>query len=221
MGSDSVRGAVPLVVVDTTALFPDPMLRSVDSRLLLSAANEGLVRLIVPAVVVAEAVRHYRREIRSQYATVRTALARLDRLAVAPEGTVDTTSLSAEFVKAFNEYRVRLTDAVEDVGGEIAKWPTTSHESLVSRDLAERRPFRASGKGYRDALIWETVLDAIARAPSGSEAILISANASDFCGDKGHLHEHLQDDVLEAIPSQSASPTRVPPQKPSASTPSS
>jgi hypothetical protein len=70
-----------------------------------------------------------------------------------------------------------------------------STAALLERDLAERKPFNSSGKGFRDALIWESVLEHIRSTPHLSSGILATGNAKDFADASGALDEHLQSEV--------------------------
>jgi hypothetical protein len=67
--------------------------------------------------------------------------------------------------------------------------PRVSHEEVVKRDLLRRKPFGESGKGYRDTLIWETVLAELRREQS--QMALVSHNIKDFAGPDRMLHADL------------------------------
>jgi hypothetical protein len=58
------------------------------------------------------------------------------------------------------------------VGARIAPFPSISHEEVVERALARKKPFATSGTGYRDFLIRRTV---VAEAATGHfEVVFIS-----------------------------------------------
>jgi PIN domain len=56
------------------------------------------------------------------------------------------------------------------------------HEELVSRALERRKPFASSGAGYRDALIWHTVLDLLTE--NDEPVVFVTNNSSDFAEPK-------------------------------------
>ena len=60
--------------------------------------------------------------------------------------------------KEKEEYAKFFYAQIRRLNINIIPYPSTSHKDLVSRDLARKRPFQESGKGYRDALIWESLL---------------------------------------------------------------
>ena len=82
----------------------------------------------------------------------------------------------------------------------ILGYPSVKHQKVVKRDLDERRPFRRvkSGSiGYRDTLIWESILDFCQRAHNDSEILFITQNTKDFSDEDGErLHADLKDDLL-------------------------
>jgi hypothetical protein len=56
-------------------------------------------------------------------------------------------------------YRDDLEEILREANGEILPIPTVPHRRLIERAVARRRPFDANGDGYRDALVWESVLE--------------------------------------------------------------
>lgn len=60
--------------------------------------------------------------------------------------------------------------------------------------VAKRRPFKSSGAGTPDAVIWMTVL---AAAATGAQVFFITDNYNDFCdpGDEGRWHGDLVGDL--------------------------
>ena len=59
--------------------------------------------------------------------------------------------------------------------------PQVSHADLVERDLSSRKPFSPTGKGYRDALIWESVVELCTDLTDADTLIFVTDNKSDFC----------------------------------------
>lgn len=79
---------------------------------------------------------------------------------------------------------------------ELPPYPQTQHANLVSRCLAQKKPFSNKDKdrGYRDALIWDTIVDLVKANPD-SHIVFISSNTNDFSQGTNELHP----DLLEAI----------------------
>jgi hypothetical protein len=89
-------------------------------------------------------------------------------------------------------YDREFRNAIIGHGGQIQPIPNTSHDVLVGRDLARRKPFSQTGKGYRDALIWEGVLEL---AAAGHDIAIITTNKDDFAEKDFTLHHDLQKDL--------------------------
>ena len=96
---------------------------------------------------------------------------------------------SKEETKAFRErllYRLGMTES------RILDYPDTLHETLVKRATSRKRPFDDNGSGYRDALIWESVLD-LAKQVEGP--IVLVTKDKDFREGSSNLHGDLIKDL--------------------------
>lgn len=146
---------IPWVVLDSTVLSDhDRYLESPAGQLLREEGAAGRVRIAVPEVVAIEAnAAHLRavRKARDQYLAAREALTRLR----APE--------SKEDIRPLPGYRPHLEKILRDAGGLILPVPMVLHPGLVEKAAHRRRPFDDKGDGYRDALVWETVLELLKR----------------------------------------------------------
>jgi len=103
------------------------------------------------------------------------------------------------------EYRQMLSSRFEQVGATTIGYPTTPHEEIVQRALDRRKPFSQSGGGYRDALIWESVISL--GASPGQNIAFISANEKDFFDGEGNLHP----DLVADMQAQGLQPGRIVP----------
>ncbi len=92
---------------------------------------------------------------------------------------------------AVDQYRQFLRDRFRDEGFSLLPYPEVPHRALVNRAVNRKRPFRDSGSGYRDALIWASI---VSLARSEKNVVFITANSSDF-GTSPTLHADLQADL--------------------------
>jgi len=140
--------------------------------------------LHIPQVVVDEIVNQYKEAAEEIMPSVK----KLDRLIGA-----DINNLAAaKLTSAVQDYGSWLTDRFTSDGCSIEPYPETSHRDIVARDLSRRKPFERSGKGYRDYLIWLTVLSILQR---GESVAFVTANSADFGSQE--LHAHLLHDLEE------------------------
>ncbi|WP_244310456.1 PIN domain-containing protein [Leptospira noumeaensis] len=77
-------------------------------------------------------------------------------------------------------------------------------ENIFNKALLKKRPFRENEKGFRDALIWENILQMVKMYSDDENPIVfISANINDFCSkEKNHngayrIHEDLKKDLAK------------------------
>lgn len=182
---------VPIVVVDTTVTFDDLLLRRLNWMQLLALSAKGHILLVVPDVVFRESVRHWKRQADQSLRTARSEFDKLKTSLGLDAGDGPPADLA--IVEAHEQY---LRDRLTSVGAQLPALPhAATPEKLLERDLAGRRPFAASGKGFRDALNWETILE-LAAAPTTAQIFWVSRNSTDF-GDGNGLHPDLADELSD------------------------
>ncbi len=145
------------VVLDTSIVHTGGFyLRSGSWPMLLAAARMGCVRLGVPEVVIRETVAHYRTELvdaQRQLNSGNLALRKLSQGRL-PQHFVEHDEIGTQVAI----YESWLRGTVQE-HGEILPLPAVEHGVLVDGVLAARKPFSSGEKGYRDALIWHTVVE--------------------------------------------------------------
>jgi hypothetical protein len=185
------------VVLDANSVGIRAPLAGNPQRLLIEAAAKGQIVLVVPELVVREVVNKWREFVDKE----------VDRLA-APVRELEKYEISvpvpsaAELEDLAAGVESSLRAALSGAGIVVAGFPRTSHEFVVSRALARRQPFDGAGKdGYRDVLLWETVVD-LAR---DHEVVLVSRDARAFADADGTLARVLAKEVEE----RTGAPARV------------
>lgn len=164
-------------LLDANVIAGDFRFRHNATRLLLREAREGRIGLLVPQVAVDEAVNKYREELETPHREWQRASKRLRGLGAIDESEV-THALDLQAIEA--NFRQELTEKLTSARAEILPYPSVSHETVVRRALARERPFDAEGKhGYRDTLIWETVLEHV---DEEKPIVIVSADNRAFSG---------------------------------------
>ena len=179
--------------LDTTAFSEDSSLRSAGWDSLKRSVNDGQLLLAVSEITVLELQRQAIERAASYLASV----------------TEQTKKVRAHLLDAPDpqalrtlDYAERLRERLVHAGVDIVPLPAVTHARLLELDLAARRPFRRSGTGYRDALIWHSFLEwASSLKPRFADAVqFVSANKADFGDDKETgLHQDLVGDVPRGI----------------------
>lgn len=187
-----------VIVVDTNTMFEDVMLSGTRWTQLLSLCAKRRLRVAIPIVVLRERARHwetkasnaveaargrYERALRDRKAFMDLGLGTLEEPAPVPDVAIERGAAQE-----------RLVDRLTNVGVEILPLPKVTVAELLDRDLSGKKPFHKSGKGFRDALIWHSVMELLSSEGSDSVVYLVTDDSDDFRHDE-HLHPDLQEDT--------------------------
>ncbi len=159
-------------------------------RVLLSGLSHAGYSLCVPRVVLDEVVNKYTEE-------ASKAISQIRKLGFSMPRFSGSSRPISSVEEAKEKYKISLLEKLSDVGARLLDYPPTPHEHLVQRALDRRKPFRGTDTGgYRDALIWETILQLAGSEPHGTIAF-VSTNSGDFADEhnKERFHPHLVDDL--------------------------
>jgi PIN domain len=185
------------VVIDSTEFVADFKMTGNAFRVLAAGGERLGARISVPSVVVEEVCNSHRQFMESLMADVDKIRRKNDRarakLLRLPKLDIDREAA---------EYRETWLKDLKRLGAEILPYPDVPHETLVKRAMERKKPFKDSGAGYRDTLIWLSVV-ALAKS-CADEICLVSANTRDFA-EEGKLHPSL----LADLTSVDVSETRV------------
>lgn len=193
------------VIVDTTATFVDVMMKKTNWMQLLTLCHNSTVQVVMPDVVLRETARHWEAEAakaieiaNGKIGGIKASRDRLTELGVDGSGLVDSTPVTAtpdqdQFAAVQNEKLVSLGVQIKDVPAHV------DIETILQRDLSRKKPFEPSGKGFRDALIWETVKDVASVSDPGDEIFLVTDNSNDYCDSTGQLAAELLAELDGAV----------------------
>ncbi|WEG08631.1 PIN domain-containing protein [Microbacterium horticulturae] len=167
------------MILDSTAVHGRRPFTRVDSALLLELARTDRIRLVVPDVVLHELARQWAKELANASCSLEAAQTEVNGILA----DADVPAVSAAAAPPLD--RTVFYDAavamLTSKGVEIVPCPDISVADLLERDLAERKPFASSGKGFRDALIWESVKTVVTRLSPTTPVLFVTNNADDFC----------------------------------------
>jgi len=163
------------IVLDATEIIRDPSLSTVQMQMLREFARLSGAEVVVPEVVLQEAMCRMDEDVRSAADRVQKAMRDAGKW-------LGAATFVSGVDKWLDEGRrrshiERLRSRLERFGARIRQHPEVPHTRLVDALRVRRRPFSQKGQGYPDALIWCTVLDL---AKDGSKVVLITQNKNDF-----------------------------------------
>ena len=185
------------VILDTNVIFEDFNFRKTNTQILLSEVKEGNLALLIPEIVLDEAVNKYRQRLEKGQKDITSELETLGELA---QQVFKSPIATQQVEQLANEYRARLDQLFKDYGITIIPYPTTDHRFLANKAMHKKKPFNSNEKGYRDNLIWENIKSLISAVDediaSKPEVVFVTHNHTDFMsGDK--LHEDLTSELTD------------------------
>ena len=150
------------------------------------------IAVCVPEIVVDELCGNYEREIGRLKSTLHSATRKLTS---AMGVKVDVTNFDVK--EEARSYRKHVYEmfAIYDV--EVATYPDLSPKTLVDASYSGKKPFKETGEGFKDFIVFET-LKAIA-ARQDNDGTFVTANKKDFCGSDGKLHPDLQSALQQQV----------------------
>ncbi|MGF6901889.1 PIN domain-containing protein [Paraburkholderia sp. GAS348] len=177
------------IILDSNIFFNNWYLRSAEFERLVHHANSVAATLVVSQVVVDEVSAKFEEHASNFRADEKKLKDACARLTFAPFDWPEITAPdSYDFVQI-------LRSRFQDVA--VASYDHVGHQRLVDKAIRKEMPFQSNEKGYRDALMWLTLLAFIKGSNSDRYVVFINENKNDFFekgGDRLRLHHHLQAD---------------------------
>ena len=189
-----IGGRIVKVVLDTNAIFNNWELRKPSFQLLCKYAKLSQdLHIIVPDIVFQESVERYRREVRKHFLAGAKAVSSLRGLLLSSQNLPVFQPADQASNAATTRYAKRLRARIKKIG-HMPTHDDIPQQDLLDRCLSRRQPFKESGRGYRDALIWEVILRKV--VTKDEVTFLVTTNHKDFAKDKGYeLHQDLIRDL--------------------------
>ncbi len=179
------------VVIDSNIFIEDFSMKSNTFRVFLSQIERTGHNLIMSQVVFDEVINKFTENIKTSKRNIDSILAKVRSITNQDFDNPINEELLENIVR---EYGESLRAKLNSIHTVFANYPNVNHHVVVDRALKRRKPFNNEGqKGYRDTLIWETILQ-LARHDQTAIAF-ISKNKSDFADKDSNLHRDLQDDI--------------------------
>lgn len=173
------------IVLDTNVLHNDCNLTGTRLTLLTESAQKLNHQICVPIVVVDELVHQYQTEIQDKADAYNKALKSLSHM------RTPLAYAKLDVQKEKDTYKEWMKQELASKNVRDLPYPSTKHDFLVSKELRQLKPFLNSEKGYRDALIWESVKEC--KKKIGAEPLIfVSENTKDFANkSKNNFHDNL------------------------------
>ena len=180
------------IVIDSNVIIEANYGRGADFHLLVDNLADLQHTLCVPKIVIEEVVAHFERTLDSKFQKAVNGIRELSGLL---EKSLPSSIDALDKANETQSLRHALETRFQDTDCRILDYPEVEHEDLAKRATTRRKPFKSSGEGYRDSLIWETTLSLATDV--SSQVVLLSKNTNDFEGTEGKLHQQLMEDMTD------------------------
>lgn len=193
------------IIIDTNIIVPEYSLDGSRTRVLFRSLASTSYQLYVPKIVIDEVcglIFRQSMDLKRRFGKkVEEVKSRRLPIDLSPFYSVPSDGVISGQIAA---YRSALVTKMEAAGARFLEYPTVSHEEVVQRLIQQRLPFlyEKDDEGYRDALVWESVLE---HARNTTESIaFLSLDRTAFAGPDG-----LHDDLIRDMQLQAIEPGRI------------
>jgi hypothetical protein len=184
------------VFLDSSAIISSgDYLESPEWAALDRYAGRNDIEILIPKIVIEEVLNRFRESLEKKYKSYVESRRRIMELA--GKKAEDDVS-DKDIQEILKNHQQRLTYRFSRRGYRILDYPSMQHVDMVRRALGRVKPFAPDGRGYRDALIWYSIIEEMRRDPT--EALFVTENTKDFAsgqGDNATLHLALARDLAE------------------------
>lgn len=176
------------VFLDSNMFISDFHLASVHWKQFLEHYRKIPSVAFVPQVVADEVVNKYAERLEESVLALNKANSEIHRLLVKA-----SSKTQIDIAKEKQNYRTWLLSALETYGIRVLEYPKIDAAKVVRHDLSRKRPFKADGSGFRDYLVFLTIVEHF--DVHYDSIAFLTANKRDFYQD-----DKLHPDLTELYP---------------------
>lgn len=179
------------IVIDANIFIECFLMTSTSFKTFLDGLKTIEATLYVPEIILSETINKYEERLRDAKNEIDKSFRTLGPF-IQPRPTHPVTDDYVD--QAIAEYERHFKDRLVEVGAIFVDYPDISHREVVERELQRKKPFTSKGKGYRDFLIWMTVLEI---ANTDGPVFFVTNNHEDFAVSRTErtLHRDLGADL--------------------------
>lgn len=160
--------------LDTSVAMNDSFLKSPFAEAFLKACAILQHAVVIPEIVLDEIKGNFPKKLTEKSAALSKAAGELGKLI-----EFHIPKLSIEV--AVDEYVEWLDDSIQTHGIVVLPYPNISPKELVKKSYVLKKPFKESGEGHKDYLVWKTITSAIDSGVTSPPFIFLTNNTKDFC----------------------------------------
>lgn len=172
------------IFLDTNVYFNNWFLKSPSFEKLSQYCNNNDATLLVSEVIVNEVEAKFIEETDKALKQLDEARRACKNVGYGGVPKVDSFDSSYDFREVLKE---NITNII------FLPYDTIPHRLLVAKAIGAKRPFNENEKGYRDALIWHSLLDFLKMDKFGTSVAFVTENSSDFFDNKSESIQFYKD----------------------------
>lgn len=179
------------IFIDTNVFYNNWYLKKADFKFLFNFIDNNQEGLLLSQLVIEEVDNKFQQQFNAAKKDLSENIRKLSSLL-----SSDINYSPPE--KYDYSFKAQIDGKIEDA--IVFNYDKISQSEVVSRAMKEKKPFSKAEKGYRDTLIWLSLLEYIKTIPDSEKIIIISENSSDFffiANDKIQLHKDLTLELKE------------------------
>jgi hypothetical protein len=163
---------MPYVMVDTNCLMHDYLLIEANVQTFLRGCHRCHITVFFPAVIIDELVGNYKKDLTRLTNEHRSVSRKLQRIGIRTE------TRDFDVKKETESYRTHVHQMMEHHGVTLSPYPKVSPEALVEASYSGRKPFKESGEGFKDFLIFESLMIELYAADQMPKDEYVTANVA-------------------------------------------
>jgi len=176
------------LIPDTNIFVQDFRLDGNSFKAFLGNYNAIADRVIIPKIVYQEHLNNFVKRLDGELKKLNDNYINISRLVGEEIKEPEIKKMDA----LLESYKSHFENKLKSVDYEIVDYPPAPLEVIAKKAIKRLKPFKKSGEGYCDAIIWETILH-ILRNNKESEVIFLTNNKKDFFDGESIHHELITD----------------------------
>ncbi len=182
-----------LVFIDTSIIVGEGFFRSESARLFLKAARFLGISVFILEIVIDEVKGQFSVKLRESLTDFNKAQKSLNSLIGMEVRPMD---VKEEAIK----YCEWLDDFLREYKVDVLPYPRIATKEIVEESYRAQKPFKRSGAGHKDYIVWKTISSHINSTEENEEVCFVTNNTADFCEkfeNKIVLHSHLAEQLKD------------------------
>lgn len=185
--------------LDTSVAITESFLKSPYCEAFVKACAVLNFAVVLPQIVLDELQGKYPKKLQEKFASLQKAKKELEKIIDLPifEVTED------EAVLAYDDW---LGEFVVKHGIVVLPYPEMPLSELVKQSYAATKPFKESGEGHKDYIIWASIRANIEGESEENSKFFLTNNTNDFCASDENGNFVLHPDLAATVADQAKMP---------------